>query len=167
MEKPVHDRARDRVEDSEEGTRCENHHANHNGHGRRIFARRPDHAAQLGDDFVAPSVNRFVCLQEDEEDQTDQDRKTVANEIVHEERAHSARRYRGDRFDQNADENADENARKHEADRDRFVRTVLLHGAPHFLIQFFSYQLCREAKLAGQEGLEPPTDGFGVRNSTN
>ena len=22
-------------------------------------------------------------------------------------------------------------------------------------------------KLAGQEGLEPPTDGFGVRNSTN
>ena len=50
----------------------------------------------------------------------------------------------------------------HEEDRDRELRLVRRAAVLRLLIFFVSYQ-----SMAGQEGIEPPTCGFGDRRSAN
>jgi hypothetical protein len=127
VQEPRDDCTRNGVKNSEEDAREKNHRANDDCHRGRVPARRPNDAADFGYDLFAPCVDAFVHLKEDERRKADHDRKAVTDEILRDEAAKRARRQCRDRFEKNGDEDAGENAAHHKADRDRLVRTALLH----------------------------------------
>ena len=159
-QRPAHDRAEKRIHAHEKEGKDQRHDRDEDSGGHRFLARGPDHLAQLHHGILAQLVERLALL------------GLQGHEGRQQSHHHDAQRpIQGGHVGEIA---VTGHGGDHQCSHHQPFDALQNGGGARLPLCFLSHlpmhpaaRMAALGNLAGQEGLEPPTAGFGDRCSTN